>query len=266
VTESPELSVGCNKSTFHEGVSIVMQPRVSVCLASHNGEKFIREQIESILSELSPNDEVIICDDGSTDATCSIITSFNDPRIKLIINSNNIGYVKNFEKVLSLAKGQFIFVSDQDDIWVAGKVQKVLAAFQKDHNITLVYHNLESVDVFGNMLHRKFPQYSQGVKNSFIFLIRQLIKAQIFGCACCLNRSKLNSIFPFPASVYAHDHWISVWAAVNGRIFFLKDVLVKHRRHDSNLSPEKHLSFRTILSLRSKYILQIITAIYRRVL
>ena len=152
-------------------VNVVVQPRVSVCLASYNGEKFIREQMESILSELSPFDEVIVCDDGSTDATCSIIMSFNDPRIKLIINNNNIGHVKNFEKVLLLAQGQFIFLSDQDDIWVAGKVQKVIAAFQKNDNITLVYHNLKPVDVLGNLQHRNFPQYSEGIRNSFIFLI-----------------------------------------------------------------------------------------------
>jgi glycosyltransferase involved in cell wall biosynthesis len=249
-----------------EGASVVMQPRVSVCLASHNGERFIREQMESILSELSPMDEVIVCDDGSTDATCSIIMSFNDPRIKLIINDKNIGYVKNFEKALSLARGQFIFLSDQDDIWVAGKVQKVLAAFQKDQDITLVYHNLEPVDVLGNRLHGRFPKYSEGAINPFIFLIRQLIKAQIFGCACCLSRKRLNSLFPFPASVYAHDHWISVWAAVNGHIFFLNDVLVKHRKHDSNISPEKHLSFKTIFKIRNYLFVQILTAIYRRAL
>ncbi|MCP2501618.1 MAG: glycosyltransferase family 2 protein [Deltaproteobacteria bacterium] len=243
-----------------------VQPRVSVCLASHNGGKFIREQVESILSELSPMDEVIVCDDCSTDATCSIIMSFNDPRIKLLINNKNIGYVKNFEKALSLAKGKFIFLSDQDDIWVAGKVEKVLAAFQKDHDITLVYHNLESVDAFGKVLHGKFPKYSEGAINSFTFLIRQLFKAQIFGCACCLSRRRLDSLFPFPASVYAHDHWISVWAAVNGRIFFLNDVLAKHRKHDSNLSPEKHLSYKTIFKFRNYLTLQIIIAIYRRVL
>lgn len=237
-----------------------------MCLASYNGEKFIREQIESILSELSPIDEVIVCDDGSTDATCSIITSFNDSRIKLIINSDNIGHVKNFEKVLSLARGQYIFLSDQDDIWVAGKVQKVLAVFQKDHNITFVYHNIESVDALGNILYGEFPKYSEGIKNSFIFLIRQLIKAQIFGCACCFRNRSLNNIFPFPASVYAHDHWISVCSAVNGRIFFLNDVLIRHRKHNSNISPEKHLSFKTILWLRGKFILQIITAIYRLVI
>lgn len=245
-------------------VTVGLQPRVSVCLASYNGEKFIREQMESILSELSPSDEVIVCDDGSTDATCSIIMSFNDPRIKLIINNNNIGYVKNFEKALLLAQGQFIFLSDQDDIWVAGKVQKVLAAFQSDNNITLVYHNLKPVDEFGNMLHGKFPQYSEGTRNSFIFLGRQLIKAQISGCACCLSRRRLNSLLPFPASVYAHDHWIAVWAAINGRILFLDDALVKYRLHDSNLSPKKHLPLKTILILRKKLILQIVIAMCRR--
>jgi glycosyltransferase involved in cell wall biosynthesis len=247
-------------------VNVVVQPNVSVCLASYNGEKFIREQMESILAELSPFDEVIVCDDGSTDATCSIIKSFNDPRIKLITSDNNIGHVKTFEKVLSLSQGQFIFLSDQDDIWVTGKVQRVLDAFQQNDNITLVSHNLKPMDAFGNFQNIEFPQYSEGKQISCIFLIRQLIKAQLFGCACCLSRRRLKGLFPFPASVYAHDHWIAVWAAINGRIFFLHDALVKYRQHDTNLTPKRHLPLKTILKLRIKLILQIFTAIYRRIL
>jgi glycosyltransferase involved in cell wall biosynthesis len=244
---------------------IAVQPRISVCIASYNGEQFIYEQLRSILAELGPEDEVIICDDCSNDSTCSIIGSFHDTRIKLIKNHSNIGYVKNFENALSLATGQFVFLSDQDDVWVEGKVRKVLAAFQKDPDITLVYHNLEWVDVSGNKLDGKFPKYPGGVKNSFMFLIRQLFKAQIYGCACCLNRSKIDGFFPFPESAYAHDHWISVWAAVNGRVLFIEDALVKHRKHHSNITPERRFPFDTILRLRSKYLMQIVTAIYRRI-
>jgi len=164
-------------------LNAVAQPRVSVCLALYNGEKFIREQIESILSELGQFDEIIVSDDASTDSSCFIVQSINDPRITLVSNKKNIGLVKNFEKVLSLAKGELIFLSDQDDIWVKGKVQKVLAAFQKFDNLSLVYHNIKPVDVFGNDLPKKFPEYPEGTRNSLMFLIRQLIKPQIFGCA-----------------------------------------------------------------------------------
>ena len=245
--------------------SDVVQPIVSVCLASYNGENFIREQIESILSELSQYDEVIICDDASTDGSCSIIQSINDSRITLIRNTSNIGYVKNFEKAISLAKGDIIFLSDQDDIWVKGKVKKVLAAFQKNNNISLVYHNLKPIDVFGNDLQIKFPEYSEGKRNSLKFLVRQLIKPQIFGCACCLNRKKIDGLLPFPKSTYAHDHWIAVWATLNGQIFFLQDTLVKYRQHEANLTPKQRQSLSNILKGRCKLISQIFEAIYRRV-
>ncbi len=240
------------------------QPSISVCLALYNGEKYIREQIDSILSELSQYDEVIICDDASSDTSCSIIQAINDSRITLIRNTSNIGYVKNFEKAISLSKGDLIFLSDQDDIWVKGKVKKVLTAFQKNNNISLVYHNLKPIDVFGNDLQIKFSEYSEGKRNSLWFLVRQLIKPQIFGCACCLNRKKIDRLLPFPASVYAHDHWIAVWAAINGQIYFLRDKLVKYRRHESNVSPQQHFPLTTILKLRFKLTLQIYEAIKRR--
>lgn len=241
------------------------QPRVSVCLALYNGEKYIREQIESILSELSQYDEVIICDDASSDTSCSIIQSINDPRITLIRNTKNIGHVKTFEKAISLARGDLIFLSDQDDIWVKGKVKKVLAAFQKDNYISLLYHNIKPIDASGNELHINFPEYPEGPRNSLRFLVRQLIKPQIFGCACCLNRKKIDGLLPFPKLTYAHDHWIAVWAALNGQIFFLQDKLVKYRQHEANLTPKQRQSLLNILKGRCKLILQIFEAIYRRV-
>jgi len=246
--------------------NFIVQAKISVCLASYNGEKFIREQVESILSNLNQDDELIICDDASTDSTCSIIESIPDPRIKLIKNRKNLGHVKNFEKAISLAQGALIFLSDQDDIWVKGKVEKVVEVFQRFNNISLVYHNIQPVDAFGNDLKANFPVYSEGKRNSWMFLIRQLIKPQIFGCGCCLRRNNIKSLFPFPSSVYAHDHWIAVWAAVNGQVFFLKDKLVKYRQHEYNLSPKKHRTISKILIDRVKLAMQIIVAIYRRFL
>jgi len=244
--------------------NVTTQPRISVCLASYNGEKFIREQVESILANLSQYDELIICDDVSTDSTYSIIQSIGDPRIKLIRNEKNIGHVKNFEKAISLAQGDLIFLSDQDDIWVKGKVKKVVEVFQRYDNISLVYHNIEPVDVFGNDLKANFPVYSEGKRNSWKFLIRQLIKPQIFGCGCCLSRNNIESLLPFPSSVYAHDHWIAVWAAINGQVFFIEDKLVKYRQHENNLTPKKHRTISKILISRINFAMQIIVAIYRR--
>jgi glycosyltransferase involved in cell wall biosynthesis len=238
--------------------------KVSVCLASYNGEKFIREQIESILSDLGPSDELIICDDGSTDRTCSIIQSFNDTRITLIYNKKNLGYARNFEKLISLATGDLIFLSDQDNIWIKGKIRKVMSVFQEDSSIRLVCHNFSPIDAFGNDFKINMPIYREGKRNSFIILVSHFIKAQFYGCTFCLNRRRIKDLLPFPSSTYSHDHWIVAWAAINGHVFFLDKALIKYRRHNSNISPLKRFSFKTILLLRYKLFLQICTAIYRR--
>lgn len=238
--------------------------KVSVCLASYNGEKFIHEQIESILSDLGQSDELIICDDGSTDGTCAIIRSFNDTRVTLIHNKKNLGYARNFEKLISLATGDYIFLADQDNIWLKGKVKKVLSVFEKDDSIRLVCHNLRPIDASGNDFEMNMPLCRGGKVNSFVLLVRHFIKAQFYGCTFCLNRKGINDLLSFPSSTYAHDHWIIVWAAVNGQVFFLDEALIKYRRHDSNLSRLKRFPFTTILLLRYKLLLQICTAMYRR--
>jgi glycosyltransferase involved in cell wall biosynthesis len=244
--------------------NLVAQPIISVCLASYNGEKHIYAQIASILPELTPLDELIVCDDNSSDSTCSIVKSFNDPRIILINNERNLGHVRNFEKVLSVARGKYIFLSDQDDIWAVGKINKVLLAFQKDSGIRLVYHNLTVIDDEGNILSQRFPQHIDKIKNSFFFILRQLIKAQIFGCACCIDQRLLNKLLPFPKYVYAQDHWIAISAAIHGKVYFLKDSLTKYRQHGSNLTPKKHYPLNAILILRTKMLLQLIIAIFRK--
>jgi hypothetical protein len=94
--------------------------------------------------------------------------------------------------------------------------------------------------------------------------LRQVVKAQVFGCACCLRADRLDGLLPFPASAYAHDHWISAWAAVNGKVYFLRDALVKYRKHGLNLTPGAHLSLGTIIGFRCRLILQIFIAIFRR--
>ncbi|MDV7237616.1 glycosyltransferase, partial [Listeria monocytogenes] len=95
-------------------------PRISVCMAAYNGANHIREQIESILLELSATDELVIIDDCSTDSTKSVVEGIGDPRIRLIAGTTNAGYVRTFERALSESRGRYVFLSDQDDIWIPG--------------------------------------------------------------------------------------------------------------------------------------------------
>ena len=104
---------------------------VSVCMATYNGARYLREQIDSILAQLSIDDELIISDDGSTDDTFNIIGGYDDPRIRLLRNRGKHGFSSNFGNALFHAKGEYVFLSDQDDVWIAGKYADVLAKLQQ---------------------------------------------------------------------------------------------------------------------------------------
>ena len=121
---------------------------ISVCMATFNGEKYLKEQIKSIIAQLDINDEIIISDDGSTDSTIEIINSFNDFRIKLYQNSFK-NLISNFEFTLNNASGDYIFLSDQDDIWLPNKVElcmkSLISADLVMTNCKLVDSNLEII-------------------------------------------------------------------------------------------------------------------------
>ena len=118
--------------------------KISVAIATYNGEQYIKEQLFSILVNLGDNDEIIISDDGSTDSTLKIIKSLNDKRIK-IINGPQKGVKQNFANAISHTNGKYIFLADQDDIWDSHKVFEVLSTFEKE-DCTCVTHNNDVVN------------------------------------------------------------------------------------------------------------------------
>ena len=109
---------------------------ISVCIATYNGEKYIREQLDSILVQLGPDDEIVVCDDRSSDRTLELIEGYRDSRIHVHRNEKNLGHVRNFEKAISLSRGDYLFLSDQDDVWLPGRVQEMLGQMQSDASVT----------------------------------------------------------------------------------------------------------------------------------
>ena len=208
---------------------------LSVCVAVYNGEKYIREQIESILAQIGYDDEIIISDDGSQDNTVNIITSFHDKRIILLQNLGVHGFVSNFENALNRAKGDVIFLADQDDIWHPSKVQIVLAALEEND---IVVHNAELIDGSGKSLGKTY--YSTLHHHSGFWA--NLLESRYLGCCMAFRKEVLRYCLPFPKGIVAHDYWIGMMGMTKYRNIFISDVLISYRRHGDNASPSSEKS------------------------
>lgn len=203
---------------------------ISVCMATYNGEKYIEEQLVSILIQISLDDEIIISDDGSTDKTINIISSFCDKRIVLLHNTGRHGYVGNFENALNHAKGDVIFLADQDDVWAPQKVEIVL---NRLNEYDLVIHDAEIVDATGNSLGRTYYSTMHNRKDFF----SNLWKTRWLGCCMAFRREVLEKSLPFPPNIVGHDYWIGMLGMLWFRYCFMDEILVSYRRHGNNTSP-----------------------------
>ena len=209
---------------------------ISVCMATYNGEKFIKEQIDSILSQLSDDDELVVSDDGSKDRTLDIISSYNDKRIRILHHSAPHGFVHNFENALGNAKGDYIFLSDQDDYWMPGKVKTAMGYLTSGTD--LVIHNAELVDGDGQLLGN---DYYSCMHNKTGFWAN-IWKTRTLGCCMCFNRKVLEKSMPMPKHIVAHDYWIGMIALKHFKVKFIEDKLLCYRRHGGNVSPSSEKS------------------------
>lgn len=231
---------------------------ISVALASYNGEKYIKNQIISILDNLSNNDELIISDDGSTDSTCQIINSFNDSRIKLYKGPCK-GINKNFENALSHCKGDIIFLSDQDDFWYPNKVNNIKRLFNESDYI-LIQHDARVINGEGEVLFESFGK----MRNVHCGIIKNIIKNSYHGCLIAFKKELLKEVLPIPDKIYLHDEWIGLVAELNGKTFFSNKILTDYRRHENNASSFKHHRLSIMIKHRIQYILSLICYVVKR--
>lgn len=211
---------------------------ISVCMATYNGEKYIREQVDSILCQLGSSDEIVISDDGSSDSTLDILTSYGDPRIKIHHNMERKGVVGNFENALSNAVGDYIFLSDQDDVWLAGKVEKCIQRLQA---VDLVMHDAIVVDQNKQEITASF--FKQ--RNSGVGYWKNLVKNSYLGCCLAFRRNVLRYSLPIP-QIAMHDIWIGLMANRKGSIALIEEPLILYRRHGNNASPTSENSDLTL--------------------
>ena len=203
--------------------------KVSVCIATYNGEIYIRQQLESILVQIGGNDEIIISDDGSTDNTINIIKSLGDARIK-ITYANGHNFKKNFENALCHATGDYIFLSDQDDIWLEGKYATCLQELQI---YDLVITNSSVVD---NNMHIIIPSFFD-YYHSGPGVLKNSLNNTYFGACMAFNRKILTFALPFPKTKeIGHDIWIGLVAEMVGKVHFINQPFLLYRRHDLSLT------------------------------
>lgn len=204
---------------------------ISVCMATYNGEKYIKEQLESILKQIGPEDEVILSDDGSKDSTEEVVKSLNDKRIKFVHNHGTHGFTHNFENALMQARGDYIFLSDQDDVWTDDKVE-VMMRYLKDYSFVTsdcitINENLEVIQK------SRFKEFD--MKPGFI---RHLIKSRFLGCCMAFRKEVLEAALPFPQNDFLveHDIWIAAIAFLYFDAKLIEKPLIYYRRHGNNAS------------------------------
>ena len=241
---------------------------ISVCMATYNGARFIREQIDSILPQLNAKDELIISDDGSTDGTLGILAEYAtaDARVRVLHHEKrgNRHYpslklcfsTSNFENALRHAKGDHIFLSDQDDVWEKDKVKKSLELL-RTHDF--VIHNLSLIDDCGTIIKEQY--YS---KPPLKFHVpADLHTLSFWGCCACFRRKILEKALPFPPKIAQHDSWIGLVAEKYGSCFWNDECLIRHRLFSRNTSTSGRKSENSFW-LKIKYRLNMLVALTKR--
>lgn len=202
-------------------------------MTTYNGEKYLKRQMDTILEQLDQEDELVISDDSSSDKTLEIIKSFDDKRIRLFENNHFKSPVYNLEFALKQARGDMVFLSDQDDVWLPGRVQKVVEKLREND---LVVCNAWIVDQDEKVIHESYFQW----KGSGPGFWKNLIKNSFLGCSLAFNRKILDVVLPFPQKLIMHDVWIGLMAESVGKVYFLDEKLMLYRRHERNVTAAVH--------------------------
>lgn len=218
-----------------------IQPLVSIALCTYNGAAYIKQQLDSITDQSYTNLEIIICDDASVDDTIKIIEEYRakEPRIILYRNDTNIGYNKNFEKAFSLCSGDYIAISDQDDVWEKEKIELMMKNWSAGSSF--VY------SLSGNFMNDDFAGRTEApnVRYTAIDDLHKLVfNSPVHGHACMFKKELLQLCVPFPYDIY-YDWWMSMHAAAAGTIGCIPITLTWHRDHSQNSS-------RTLMTIKDR--------------
>jgi glycosyltransferase involved in cell wall biosynthesis len=205
--------------------------KISIAMATYNGAKYLLEQLESFVNQERQPDELVVCDDGSTDDTLSILKKFSTSApfiVKIFANEKQLGYGQNFGRALSLCTGDLIFLSDQDDVWLKDKIQTVVDLAKRNSHAQLFMNDAEIVgrDLVSTGLTKLGQIRSAGLPDSNF----------VMGCCMAIRKDFLKYLLPVPCQFKGHDDWLSIFGeGLQCRRVF-EQPLQLYRRHEKNTS------------------------------
>ncbi|WAI00830.1 glycosyltransferase family 2 protein [Methanogenium organophilum] len=232
--------------------------RVSVAMCTYNGERYLEEQLVSIANQTRLPDELVICDDGSTDDTIKIANEISKQLpffVRIYENPDNLGVTKNFEKAIKLCKGDIIFLSDQDDILMPEKIEKILNVFRNEPDIGYVFSDAQVVDEELHPLgytmwktvyfkNRERKLFSEG--NQMDVLIKHRV---VTGATMAINAKMIDSFIPIP-DIFWHDEWISFYlSTTENKGKFIEEPLIRYRQHSDQVIGGKNLGFLDLIDI-----------------
>lgn len=223
----------------------MIRPRLSIVICTYNGAAYLQAQLDSLLAQTLLPDEIVISDDGSSDGTMEILRRFTARasecgiEVQLHQNRQNLGYVRNFTEGLRRASGKLLFLCDQDDVWHADKLARMVVCFEADPSLLLLHSDARLVDAHGASMHCSMftvlqltisEKHAIHAGSAFEVVLR---RSFVTGATAALRRELIELALPV-AKGWIHDEWLAAVAAAAGRLDFINDALIDYRQHGSN--------------------------------
>jgi glycosyltransferase involved in cell wall biosynthesis len=234
--------------------------RISVAMCTYNGEKYLREQLQSIAAQTRLPDELVICDDGSTDLTAAIVDEFSISvpfPVRFIRNPENLGSTKNFEKAISLCTGDLIALSDQDDIWLPERLARQAEMMERDLALGGLFSDAELIDAKSALLGkclweniefspRRQKQFREGHETE-VFLRKMAVTG-----ATMMIRANLRRLFTPVPVIWVHDSWIAWMLVVYSKLEMIDEPVIRYRLHSSQQIGVESLASTRSLPLKKR--------------
>lgn len=220
--------------------------RISVLVATYNGEKYIRKQLGSIVGQLSEEDELIVSDDGSKDGTKKILEEYRERYSFIkVFNGPGKGYIRNFEFLMKQAKNDIILICDQDDCWTQNKVECIKNQFKNHPKAWVILHDAQYIDgkdkpIYGSMFKERCA------KNGFF---HNWVKSAYYGCCMAIRKEYMEFIIPFPMRIISYDQWIGLYAELHKKSIIINETLIQRRIHEKNETKRRVFFYRLIFRI-----------------